>query len=235
VTPWRDQCGIQVIGAGFGRSGTTSLTKALEILDLGPCYHMQVTMTRFWQAKFWIRARAGDSVDYRRFFRGYRSTVDWPSCEFYRELTEVYPDAKVVLNLRDPQEWYESVRETLWQIQFAMPWWFPPSILRMQDDVIWRSRFNGEFTDRARTIAVYEAHLDEVRRIVPPGRLLEYRVGQGWEPLCEFLGRPVPDVPFPRLNDRAFFRRVLLALRTAKWLIPALVLVAAIWLASAAS
>lgn len=221
---------IQVIGAGFGRSGTTSLTKALEILDLGPCYHMQITMTRFWHARFWLRAKAGEPVDYRAFFTGYRSTVDWPSCEFYRELMRIYPDAKVVLNVRDPHEWYDSVLETLWQIQFAMPWWFPPSILRMQDEVIWRSRFNGEFTDRARTVAVYEAHLDEVRRTVPPERLLEYHVAQGWAPLCEFLGRPIPqDVPFPRLNDRRFFQRVLLALRVTRWLVPALVIVAVLW------
>jgi Sulfotransferase domain len=226
--------GLQVIGAGFGRSGTTSLTRALEILGCGPCYHMQVTMTRPWQARFWIRARAGKTVDYRRFFRGYRATVDWPSCEFYRELMAVYPDARVVLNVRDADSWYESMRETLWAVQFAWPWWCPKTILRMHDAVIWQGRFRGRFADRAAAIAVHAAHLAEVRRSVPPGRLLEYSVAQGWQPLCAFLGRPVPDgVPFPVLNDRRFFRLVLRALRVSGWLVPLALLATLAAIASA--
>jgi hypothetical protein len=213
---------LHVIGAGFGRSGTTSLTRALEILGYGPCYHMQVAMTRPGHARFWIRARAGEPVDYRRFFRRYRATVDWPSCEFYRELMAAYPEARVVLNVRDPDEWYDSMAETLWAVQKAWPWWLPSTILRMHDAVIWHSRFGGRFDDRAKAISAYRAHVEEVRRTVPRERLLEWRVAEGWEPLCEFLGRPVPDgVPFPRLNDRRFFRGVLLALRVSAWLVPA--------------
>lgn len=215
---------LHVIGAGFGRSGTTSLTRALEILGYGPCYHMQVAMTRPGHARFWIRARAGEPVDFRRFFRRYRATVDWPSCEFYRELMATYPEARVLLNLRDPDEWYDSMVETLWAVRDAWPWWLPATILRMHDTVIWQARFNGEFADRARAIAAYRAHRDEVRQSVPPGSLLEYEVTAGWGPLCEFLGRPVPEgVPFPRLNDRRFFRRVLFALRISTWLVPAAV------------
>lgn len=223
---------LHVIGAGFGRTGTTSLARALELLGYGPCYHMQVTMTRFWQTRFWRRARAGAAVDYRRFFRRYRATVDWPSCEFYRELMAVFPEAKLLLGVRDPDAWYDSVHETLWAVQRAWPWWWPRSVLRMQDEVIWRGRFGGAFADRAQALAVYAAHLDEVRRTVPPGRLLEYRVSEGWAPLCAFLDRPVPaDLPFPVLNDRRFFRRVLLALRVANWLPPAAALLAvAAWL-----
>lgn len=221
--------GLQVIGAGFGRSGTTSLTRALEMLGLGPCYHMQVTMTRPWQARFWIRAQAGERVDYRRFFRGFRSTVDWPSCEFYRELMLAYPEAKVVLNVRDAEGWYDSMRETLWAVQFAWPWWCPRGVLRMHDAVIWQGRFRGEFGDRARALAIHAAHIEEVRRMVPPERLLVYSVAQGWPPLCAFLGRPVPaGVPFPRLNDRRFFRFVLRALRVSGWLVPLLALAAII-------
>ena len=219
--------GLQVIGAGFGRSGTTSLTRALEILGFGPCYHMQVTMTRPWQARFWIRARAGEPVDYRHFFRGYRATVDWPSCEFYRELMAVYPEAKVVLNVREAESWYDSMRDTLWAVHSAWPWWCPKTILRMHDDVIWQGRFRGEFGDRARALARHAAHLEEVRRTVPSQRLLEYSVEQGWQPLCEFLARPQPaGVPFPRLNDRRFFRLVLRALRVSGWLVPLIALAA---------
>lgn len=216
---------LALIGAGFGRTGTTSLQKALELLGLGPCYHMRAAMIRPGHARFWIRARTGPSVDFSQFFRGYRATVDWPACEFYRELMAAFPDAKVLLNVRDPAAWYESTRETLFAVQHALPWWFPPSILRMQDVVIWLGRFNGQFLDRESAIAAFNAHIDEVRRVVPPERLLEYRVEQGWGPLCDFLGLPEPNgIPFPRINDRKYFRRVLLGLRIASWAVPTVVL-----------
>lgn len=210
---------IEVIGAGFGRTGTTSLARALEILGYAPCYHMQVAMTRPLHPRFWIRARNGAPVDFRRFFRRYRAVVDWPACEFHERLVDDFPGARVVLTLRDPAAWYESTRETLWTIDRQWPRWFPQSVRRMHDEVIWNGRFDGRFADRAHAIATYEAHLAEVRRTVPPARLLEFDVREGWEPLCAFLGRPVPaDRPFPRLNDRQWFSRVLLALRCAAWL-----------------
>lgn len=223
--------GLQVIGAGFGRSGTTSLRAALRTLGYDPCYHMQTALTHYPHPRFWIRARAGEPVDYRRFFRGYRAAVDWPVCEFYRELMELYPEAKIVLNVRDPGAWYDSVRGTLWVIDQVLPWWFPKRMRQMHDDVIWNGRFQGRFLDRAWAIEVYEKHLAEVRRTVPPARLLEFDVQHGWQPLCAFLDRPVPaGVPFPRLNDRRWFRRVLLALRLVEWLLPALLLAFAAWL-----
>ena len=125
---------LEVIGAGFGRSGTMSLRRALEMLGYAPCYHMQVTLTHYAHMKFWVRAQAGEPVDYRRFFRRYRATVDWPACEFWRELTQAYPDAKVVLNVRDPEAWYDSMVETIWAIQPVFPWWFPRVVRQMHDD-----------------------------------------------------------------------------------------------------
>ena len=225
---------LRVIGAGFGRTGTTSLMKALEILGVGPCYHMRTAMLRPGHAKFWIRAKAGDFVDFKRFFRSYRSTVDWPACEFYRELMDVYPDARILLNVRDPEVWYDSMFETLWAVKDALPWWFPSSIARMHDEVLWKARFNGEFADRAKSISVYKSHVEQVRRTVPTERLLEYSVSEGWGPLCEFLAVPVPQgVPFPQANDRKFFRRVLLVFRIAEWAVPAAAIVAAAWLLTA--
>ena len=226
--------GLQVIGAGFGRSGTTSLRKALHILGYAPCYHMQTTLTHYLHMRFWVRAKAGEPVDFRRFFRRYRATVDWPACEFYRELLAAYPQAKVVLTLRDADEWYDSVSGTLWQIRSVLPAWFPRSVWQMQEDVIWQGRFRGAFADREQALATYRAHLDEVRRTVPAAQLLEYRVADGWGPLCAFLERPVPQgVPFPRLNDRTFFGRLLGALRLARWLGPAALLAAILAIAHA--
>jgi len=222
---------LQVIGAGFGRCGTTSLARALEMLGYGPCYHMQVAMLRYFDMKFWVRAAAGEPVDFRHFFRKYRATVDWPSCEFYQQLMAAYPDAKVLLNTREPESWYESTRETLWKVDQALPWWVPKVMRRMHFDIVWNGRFKGAFADRAKALEIFNGHLDEVRRTVPPDRLLEWDVKQGWGPLCRFLGKPLPpaDVPFPHHNDRRFFRRLLLALRIAEWLVPALVVAGLAW------
>jgi hypothetical protein len=146
--------GLQVIGAGFGRSGTTSLRQALHELGYAPCYHMQTALMHCSHMKFWVRARAGEPVDFRQFFRATRATVDWPACEFYRELMALYPDARVLLNVRDPEAWYDSMIDTLWVIQRALPWWFPRVARQMHDDIIWNSRFKGRFTDRRQSIAV---------------------------------------------------------------------------------
>jgi hypothetical protein len=212
--------GLAVIGAGFGRTGTTSLKRALELLGFGPCYHMQTAMTRLGHARFWLRARAG-RADFRKGLRGYGSAIDWPACEFYRELLEANPDAKVILTVRDGEAWYRSVRETLWTIARAYPWWFPPSIGRMQDAVIWKGRFQGRFEDAPFAMRQFREHQAAVQRDVPADRLLVYDVAAGWAPLCAFLGVPVPaGVPFPRRNDRRVFRRIVVALRVAEWVLP---------------
>ena len=224
-----DRDELQVIGAGFGRSGTTSLREALRILDLRPCYHMRVALLSTAHMRFWIRAKAGEAVDYRSVLGGYRATVDWPACEFYRELMAAFPEAKVLLNHRDPEGWYDSMVETIWAIQAVFPWWLPRNVWRIHDDLLWNGRFRGEFLNRARTLERYREHVEEVRRVVPPERLLVYDVKEGWEPLCRFLGRPVPaGVPFPRLNDRRFFQRVMVALRIAEWALPAALLAGAV-------
>ena len=223
--------GLQIIGAGFGRAGTTSLKSALGILGYRSCYPMRVALTHYFHMKFWIRAKAGEDVDFRSVMSGYQATLDWPACDFYRELMAAFPDAKVLLNVRDPDQWYDSMFETIWAIQKVFPWWMPREVWKIHDDILWNSRFKGEFANRAKAIAAYQAHLEEVRQTVPPERLLEYDVKEGWKPLCRFLGKPVPaDVPFPRLNDRVFFKRVMLALRIVEWLVPAVVLAGLAWL-----
>lgn len=201
------------------------------MLGYDPCYHMRTAMTHYSHMKFWVKARAGNPVDYTEFFRSYRAVVDWPACEFFKQLMASFPEAKVVLNVRDPDEWYDSVIDTLWVITRVLPCWFPKVMRQMHEDVIWKGRFQGEFADRAKALAVYNAHLEDVRRRVSPERLLVFNVNEGWKPLCEFLGKPVPEnVPFPHLNDRLFFRRVILGLRILEWLVPAVVLVGLVWL-----
>ncbi|MFR9729748.1 sulfotransferase family protein [Saccharopolyspora sp. MS10] len=200
---------VEIIGAGFGRTGTASIKGALEHLGFGPCYHMFEVIAEPDRMRDWARALDGDA-DWDRVLAGYQSTVDWPGCAFWRELVEAYPEAKVLLTTRDPQRWYDSTYNTIYQFVRDPPGdstdpftaKLRPTIERM----IWNGTFDGRFEDRDHAIAVFERHNAEVRAAVPADRLLEYQVGQGWEPLCEFLGVDVPHEDFPHLNDSASIR-----------------------------
>lgn len=205
---------IEVIGAGLGRTGTLSLKAALEELGFSKCYHMVEVLARMDDARVWDAAARGEAVDWDRLFAGYRAVVDWPGCSFYRELMRQYPGAKVILTVRDAERWYDSARQTIYAVRHAFPWWAGRILprmggfLRMTERVIWEGVFRGRFEDRAAAIEAYDRHNEQVRRDVLADRLLVYEVSQGWEPLCAFLGVPVPEgKPFPRLNDAAEFRQ----------------------------
>lgn len=204
-----------MIAAGFGRTGTTSLRAAFERLGLVKCHHMTEVMANPDQAPVWLAAYAGETVDWRALLAGYRATTDWPSCTFYPQLMEAYPEAKVVLTVRDPDRWYESVNETIYPLTMDTPRWFLRlfmpglyAVNRVGRALVFGGTFGGRFDDRAHALAVYAAHIEEVERTVPPERLLVYSVKEGWEPLCTFLDLPVPDEPFPHLNERKQLQRV---------------------------
>jgi hypothetical protein len=211
---------MKVIGAGFGRSGTMSLQKALEILGFGPCYHMQIALKRPWHLRFFLRAWQGRPADWKRFFRNYVSTVDWPACSFYRELSSTFPDAKIILNVRDPEKWYQSMMGSIWAIQPAFPWWFPKIVRKIHDEIIWKGNLKNSFPDRGKAIASYLDWIDEVKSHFPSEKLLVYNVSEGWEPLCSYLNVPVPNESFPHLNDRNSFTRLIRLLRLLNWLVP---------------
>jgi hypothetical protein len=204
---------IKVIGAGLGRTGTLSLKSALEELGFGKCYHMTEVLARIDDARVWDAAARGEPVDWDTLFQGYQSTVDWPGCAFYQELLRRYPEAKVVLTVRDPRPWYTSARQTIYHVRHVLPDWarrvFPRirHFTRMLDRIIWDGTFQGRFEDESYAIEVFNRHNAEVQRVVPPEQLLVYEVRDGWGPLCAFLGVPAPDgKPFPHLNDTAEFR-----------------------------
>jgi len=216
---------MKIIGAGFGRSGTMSIKAALDQLGAGPCYHMKITLKRYHHLHFFLQAWRGKKVNWKRFFKRYQSVVDWPSCSFYKELMTEFPDAKILLNVRDPGEWYNSMAETIWAIQPAFPWWFPRIYRRIHDEIIWNGNLKGVFEDREKTIAVYREWIEEVKRTVPAERLLVYHVREGWKPLCDFLEMPVPEgKPFPHINERKSFKRVIRMLKVMNWLVPLLFL-----------
>ncbi|WP_067963220.1 sulfotransferase family protein [Nocardiopsis trehalosi] len=196
---------MKVIGAGFGRTGTLSLKTALERLDLGPCHHMVEVLGRPDDADLWHDALDG-RPDWPALLTGYQAAVDWPSVCFWRELCDLHRDAKVVLTVRDPDRWYDSVRNTFLTVAPDLLASAPPSVRRLTRRVLERE-FDGLPEDRAAAIARFERHNAEVRAAIDPGRLLIFEPAQGWRPLCAFLGAPVPDEPFPHLNDTASFPR----------------------------
>ena len=198
-----------MIGVGFGRTGTLSLKAALEDLDFGPCMHMIPVLADSERAMLFRKAADGDSDSLDAAMDGYRSTVDWPGTFFWRDLLERNPEAKVVLTVRDPEKWYDSAFSTIYQAATA------PDVsaevapaLDMAHATVWDGTFDGRFADREFAVRTFEEHNAAVRREVPAERLLEFEVSEGWEPLCEFLDRPVPDKPFPRLNDAAAFQEM---------------------------
>jgi sulfotransferase family protein len=226
---------LRVIGAGFGRTGTTSLKAALETLGLAPCYHMVEVFAHPRHAEAWRAAWRGEPVDWDALLGPYEATVDWPGCTFYAELMERYPDAKVLLSVRDPERWHESTRTTIYELSrinaasrtarvaFGLVSLFTFGGFARTgagEEIIWNGTFDGRFEDKTHAIEVLERHNEEVKRRVPPERLLVYEVRQGWGPLCEFLGVPEPDEPFPHLNDAAEMRRGIRMLRALSIAVP---------------
>ncbi len=199
---------LEVIGAGFGRTGTLSLKFALEKLGFSKCYHMMEVIAHPDHAQRWRDAFHGEAVDWDAMFAGYRAAVDWPSCNWWQELAEYYPDAKVILSTRDPGRWYASVRDTIYaSTRDALSSPDPSVRARGQwaDELIWQHTFNGRMDDEAHVIEVMKRHEAQVERTIAKGRLLVFEAVSGWEPLCEFLNVPVPDEPYPRVNTTEEF------------------------------
>lgn len=197
---------MHVIGAGVGRTGTYSLKLAINRLGLGPCHHMEeVLLNAAAQVPLWSAAVEG-RPDWAAIYRGYASAVDWPTAGFFRELNAAFPQAQFVLTTRSPESWLASFTATIYKLLAARD--MVPESARAWHDmavrVVDRTGFPlGLDPDALRQR--FEAHLEAVKATVPAERLLVYQVKEGWEPLCAFLGVPVPDEPFPRTNDRGEF------------------------------
>lgn len=196
---------LKAISAGYGRTGTMSLKLALEQLGFGPCHHMiEVIENGEKQVPLWNDALAGNP-DFDAIYTGYRSAVDWPTAAFWKELAEDYPDAKIILSSRSAESWYASISETILAAVWAPETWPPQAVdwFTMVSKVLERS-FGGAKT-KDELIANFLAHEAEVKAAIPAGRLLVHSAKDGWEPLCAFLGVPVPDGPYPRTNSKEEF------------------------------
>ena len=208
---------MQVVGAGLSRTGTMSTHAALERLGF-PCYHMTEVARASGHLEAWASYLSESaSMDWSTLFQNYEATVDTPSCLFYREIMEAFPRAKVLLNLRDPAKWYESLVTLASTLEEFRPMAMESKRLGQflsVTDAVGRILSAGDFS-RENCVRKFNEHNDAVRESVPSDRLLVFRVEDGWEPLCEFLDRPVPAEPFPYLNEgrstiQDFVRQVLL-------------------------
>jgi hypothetical protein len=195
--------GLKVIGAGLGRTGTMSLKLALEELLGGRCYHMLEVRERPEDPDVWGDAYEGRLPDWSSFFEGYEATVDWPAAPFWREMSEAFPEAPILLSVRDADAWWKSASNTIF---IALETYFKPDApddgwTRMGRGMV--NAFTPDWRDEAAAKAAYLAYNDHVRDTAPPGRLVEWKPGDGWGPICAALGLVVPDHPFPHVNTTA--------------------------------
>jgi Sulfotransferase domain len=198
---------LKVVGAGFGRTGTLSLKTALERLGFGPCYHMMEVFPRPEHIAMWHRLAFENQIDWDALFAGFSAAVDWPAARWWREIAAHYPEAKVLLSVRDPEAWYKSMTDTIYQPMKSPAPDDAPELLRLQNEMVRKAilgeTFDNRFEDKAHALEVFKRHTQEVRDAIAPARLLVFDVREGWAPLCRFLDVPVPGEPFPRLNDTA--------------------------------
>ena len=199
---------LQVVGAGFGRTGTNSLKLALERLGFGPCHHMFEIRDNPDQLRYWSAAARGELLDWDAVFADYRACVDWPSARFWRELAAHYGKAKVLLSVRPEERWIKSVLATIYPAMRDRVTREPDHFhdtMDMAYELIVEQTFGGRLDDPDHAMAVFRTHVAEVQRTIAADRLLTYDVAEGWEPLCAFLNVPIPDEPFPHVNSTEAF------------------------------
>jgi hypothetical protein len=201
--------GLKVIGAGLGRTGTMSLKIALEKLLGGPCYHMVELFEHLEEhTPLWYASARGQDVDWDRVFDGYIAAVDEPASTQWQSIARFYPDALLILSVRDPDKWWKSASETIFQVTRQPREGLSPARLAWLDmiDANYKTLYPQGNADAESAKSAFSAHTERVKAGVAPERLLVWEVSQGWEPLCHALGLPVPDEPFPRTNSTAEFK-----------------------------
>ncbi|KAJ7090764.1 P-loop containing nucleoside triphosphate hydrolase protein [Mycena belliarum] len=207
---------MRVLVLGFCRTGTASMRVALETLGFRDTHHMASVFQNpaeiaIWNtaldAKFLGRGTPYGRAEWDRLLGHCQAVTDLPGILFADELLAAYPDAKVVLTMRDPARWYVSYRASLHAFYHSR---------RLALACLLDARFGAtlRFGQRCAGLALgspdapeaaatarFVAHYEHVRAVVPQERLLEYEVGEGWARLCAFLGVEEPGEPFPRTND----------------------------------
>lgn len=211
---------MKVLILGLGRTGTASMRAAMKQLGYVDTYHMMNCSIEnppdalMWMdaltAKYDKKGKPFTREDWDQLLGHAQAVCDWPAIAFAKELIEAYPEAKVVLTNRDVDSWHASTMKTVyWRVtdhelrwlshfDWAASMYYP--MLKKFFDTF----FEGDFPNVGKD--VFKRHYAEVRSLVPKENLLEYRVQDGWEPLCNFLGDAIPKgVPFPNVNDNSDF------------------------------
>ncbi|RDW64466.1 sulfotransferase family protein [Aspergillus mulundensis] len=212
---------MAVLALGMSRSGTESLRRALQILGYDHVYHgFDMSENTPMQWKQWAllgrrkygigseQKHSGDPgitrADFDEILGHAEAVTDQPCSIFATELINAYPEAKVILNHRDVDAWYESICALI--LPHARGFWYHV-LPFFQADMYWAVQytvhcfnmfFYGDLKRNGKW--VYRQHFDTIRGRVEEERLLVWTVGDGWGPLCEFLGKPIPDEPFPAGN-----------------------------------
>ncbi|MDT0555514.1 sulfotransferase family protein [Patiriisocius hiemis] len=220
---------LKIIGAGFPRTGTTTLKMALEILGYSKTYHFKDLFANPEQVKYWNELEKNGATDYKSLFDGFQASVDFPGYPYYKKLLKEFPDAKIILTKRDVNAWYESTFKTIWQVtpdkllegikdesELASNENLKNKIacIRFLREVYFKKELNDDFLNKENTIKAFENHIQEVINFLPKEKLLVYEVSQGWGPLCSFLGKPIPTNEFPHLNKKEQFKKMLGAMVT---------------------
>jgi len=193
---------LKIVGTGFGRTGTDSMRKALNILGVGPTHHMHEMGSKTPAREAWLNLVNGASPDWELLFNGYHACVDWPSAYYWRELVEHYPKSKVLLTMRPAEAWWKSFEATI--LKHIQSNDDPDGFAQL---LIAEQVFNGRAADRDYAIEVYNRNVEDVLSTIPAERLLVHELGDGWEPLCRWLDLPLPDVDYPKGNTTQDFVR----------------------------
>lgn len=196
---------LRVIGAGLPRTGTSSLKVALERLLGGPCYHMTEVFPRPAHVGEWHRAARGEPTDFDALLDGFVAAVDWPASAVWKDLAAHWPDALILLSVRDPAAWFRSADATILDM-FKRPTTWKNPAFREMTTALFHTRLTTDFLDADAMIEAAARHDADVRATAPPDRLLEWTAADGWAPLCAALGVPIPDAPFPHENTTSDFR-----------------------------
>lgn len=209
---------MEVLHLGFSRTGTLSMQEVYKSLGYANPYHASEVFRNVQDCDMWIEAfnakykgrRSFQKEQFDQLLGHCAAITDGPCIAFWKELVEAYPEAKIVLVERDEEAWFKSWNKVLMNVhgglmvkllEWTDPFWFG----RIQKlGYLWFECHIGGRTlqeQRKNSRAVYRKHYADIRELIPIGRILEYKLGSGWEPLCKFLGKPVPDVTFPHRNE----------------------------------
>lgn len=247
---------MQVLCLGFSRTGTMSMYTAFQKLGYNSYHFLEVSMhnkserhLECWHEALTNKLDEGKPIEpaqLDKLLGKYSATTDAPCVNFTDELLKLYPNAKVILTNRDLDSWIKSVENSFFKVLEWPAWrWLSsthPRFLIYTNTLILvlRDYSTGHWQDRAALRQGFINHYAHVREVVPKERLLEHHFGDGWEPLCEFLGKPVPDEPYPHINEgnnthnmhmKAFWwRSIIVAGKALLWSSPAVATGIAIWI-----